>query len=137
MRYYGRHRNPEKSDLCVVEVSEPPHYIHSHQCGHKRSKGFDICTQHLKKQQRGHHLSIPKDVQSRQAPMKSEPPPRRQTNPEQLAPALTVSRRRASEAGSCNFCPSMGDVLEVQSRYRTLSVRICRSCARELAGHNR
>ena len=65
MRYYGDHINErEDRDRCVVEVSEPPHYIHSHQCTRKRGYGEKglFCKQHGKMGIRLESLRIPTDV---------------------------------------------------------------------------
>ena len=54
-RAYGRndglHRpTPYKPDRCAYEVSEPPHYLSSHQCTRKPGHGPDglFCKQHAR-----------------------------------------------------------------------------------------
>lgn len=68
MRLYGRDRNHgEDPQRCVVEVSEPPYYIHSHQCSRGRGKGAGeleglLCAQHARQHDGGQHLRVPADV---------------------------------------------------------------------------
>ena len=64
MRYYGRDRNiPEDPACCIARVSEPPHYIHSHQCSRKRGYGPDglYCKQHAKLKDQGRYVAVPSE----------------------------------------------------------------------------
>ena len=50
----------ERTDRCIAEVSEPPHYIHRSQCLRKRGHGPDglYCKQHAKMVEEGRFVHV-------------------------------------------------------------------------------